>query len=60
MTRQQYSEIARIIRSISDYDPDAGYHTSDVAWVFAEELAKTDPTFDRVRFEAEATEGIST
>lgn len=55
MTRKDYQRIAEIIAAIERYDPDAGYHSADVAYVFAEELAKDSPRFDKARFLSAAT-----
>lgn len=56
MTGKDYERIAEIIRSIKEYDPEAGYHTDAIAWVFAEEFMRDDPLFLRASFLA-ACEG---
>lgn len=57
MTKKDINRIAAIIRSIREYDPDADYHRGDIAWVFAHELTKDDPSFDKSKFEKACMRG---
>ena len=57
MTKKDFELIARVLRTARSDTPDATGRrvTAELAAAFADELAATNPRFDRARFIAAAT-----